>query len=59
MWHQVVYNNTHCYGHELNLTVSDTIKQAKMCSDALDVAFEISKLVKFSQKCISAFDSQG
>ena len=26
---------THCYAHSLNLAVSDTIKQSKVCKDAL------------------------
>ena len=32
----------HCYGHALNLAVSDTIKQSKVCCDALDTAYEIT-----------------
>ena len=47
---------THCYAHALNLAVGNTIKRSKVCSDALDVAFEISKLVKFSPKRNAAFD---
>ena len=39
---------THCYGHALNLAVSRTIKQSKVCNDALETAFEICKLIKFS-----------
>ena len=45
---------THCYGHSLNLAVSDCIKKCKVCSDALDLAFEITKLIKFSPKRESA-----
>ena len=41
---------THCYGHALNLADGDCIKQSKMCRDALDVAFEIAKLIRFSPK---------
>ena len=41
---------THCYGHALNLAVSDTVKQNKILRDVLDITFEISKLVKFSPK---------
>ena len=41
---------THCYAHSLNLAVGNVIKRSKVCSDALDVAFEITKLVKFSPK---------
>ena len=47
---------THCYGHALNLAVGDAIKQSKVCCDALETAFEISKLVKFSPKRNAAFD---
>ncbi len=47
---------THCYGHALYLAVSDTIKQSKVCCEALETAFEISKLVKFSPKRNAAFD---
>ena len=46
---------THCYGHSLSLAVSDCVKKCKVCSDALDTAFEITKLVKFSPKRESAF----
>ena len=43
---------THCYAHALNLAVSDTLKKSKLCRDALDTAFEITCLIKFSpQKC--------
>ena len=41
---------THCYDHALNLAVGDCIKQSKICRDALDVAFEIAKLIRFSPK---------
>ncbi len=47
---------THCYGHALNLAVGDTIKQSKVCCEALETAFEITKLVKFSPKRNAAFD---
>ena len=40
----------HCYGHSVNLAVSDTIKQCKLIIDSLDIRFEISKLIKFSPK---------
>ena len=40
----------HCYGHALNLSVGDTVKQCKLMKDSLDTAFEVSKLVKFSPK---------
>ena len=47
---------THCYAHSLNLAVGNIIKRSKICDDALDVAFEITKLVKFSPKRNAAFD---
>jgi hypothetical protein len=47
---------THCYGHALNLAVSDTVKKSKVCKDALETAFEITRLVKFSPKRNTAFD---
>ena len=47
---------THCYCHALNLAIADTIKQSKVCRDALDVAFEITKLIKFSPKRNAIFD---
>ena len=46
----------HCYGHALNLAVGDTIKQSKLCRQALETAFEVSKLIKFSPKKNAAFD---
>ena len=47
---------THCYGHALNLAVADAMKQSKVCRDALDTAFEISKLIRFSPKRNAAFN---
>lgn len=41
---------THCYGHALNLALGDTIKQLKLLQDALDVTYEISKLLKYSPR---------
>ena len=35
---------THCYAHALNLAVGDTLKQSIICHEALEVAFEITKL---------------
>ena len=40
----------HCQGHALNLATGDAIKKCKVTKDALDVALELSKLVKFSPK---------
>ena len=50
---------THCYGHALNLAVSDTIKQSKVCRDALDTVYEITKLGKFSPKRDAALNESG
>lgn len=41
---------THCYGHALNLGVSDTIKQSIIMKDCLDTCYELVKLIKFSPK---------
>ena len=38
---------THCYGHSLNLAISDTIKGCKIMKDSLDLIFEVSKLLSF------------
>ena len=40
----------HCYGYSLNLAVADTLKSIKYISDALDVALEICKLLKYSPR---------
>ena len=41
---------THCYGHALNLAASDTLKQCKLMKDALDMTYEITKLIKYSPR---------
>ena len=38
---------THCYAHALNLAVGDSIKNLNVCCDAMDTAFEITKLITF------------
>jgi len=38
---------THCYGHALNLAVSDTVKKNKILRDTLDI---VLKLIKFSPR---------
>lgn len=48
---------SHCYGHSLNLAASDAIKNCKIMADALDTAFEISKLIKYSPKRNAMFDN--
>ena len=41
---------THCYGHALNLACSDAIKQIKILKDALDITYEVTKLIKMSPR---------
>ena len=40
----------HCYGHASSLAAGDSIKNSKIMKDALDITFEVSKLIKFSPK---------
>ena len=40
--------HTHCYSHALNVAVGNTVKQHKLLCDALDVTYEISRLLKYS-----------
>ena len=40
----------HCYGHSLNLAVSDTMKQVKLMAHALDHCLEICNLLKYSPR---------
>lgn len=47
---------THCYGHALNLAVGNTMKGSKVCCEALETAYEITKLIKFSPKRNAAFN---
>jgi hypothetical protein len=47
---------SHCYGHALNLAVSDVFKGIPVLRDMLDTAFEITKLIKLSPKRESAFE---
>jgi len=46
---------THCYGHALNLAASDVLKQSKLTKDALDITYEITKLIKFSPRSEDIF----
>jgi hypothetical protein len=46
----------HCFTHSLNLAVSDTVKNSIVCREALETAFEVTKLVKYSPKREAAFD---
>ena len=47
---------THCYGHALNLAVSETIRMSKVMKYALDTTFKISKLIKLTPKRDSLFE---
>ena len=49
----------HCFGHALNLAVADTVKQSKDCRDALDTAFEITRLIKFFPREIQLLTGSG
>ena len=40
----------HCYGHALNLACSDSIRRCKLLRDALDIAREMTKLIKESPR---------
>ena len=46
---------THCYGHVLNLSVGNTLKQCKVMRSALDTVYKISKLLKKSPKRNASF----
>ena len=46
---------SHCYGHALNLAVSDVFKGIPVLRDMMDTAFELTKLVKLSPKRETAF----
>ncbi len=46
---------THCYGHSLNLAVGDTVRQCKVLKVALEMCFEITKLIKYSPRRESLF----
>ena len=46
---------THCYGHALNLSVGDTVKQCRIMRSALSTVYEISKLIKKSPKRDTSF----
>ena len=41
---------THCHAHALNLACGDSIGNCKLMQNALETAFEMSKLVKKSPK---------
>ena len=39
---------THCYGHSLDLAISDTVKRCNCINNALSITYEITKLIKKS-----------
>ena len=41
---------THCYGHSLNLACQDAIRGITVLKNVLSMAFELSKLLKYSSK---------
>lgn len=45
----------HCYGHSLNLAVGDAVRQCKVMKVALQICFEITKLIKYSPRRESLF----
>ena len=47
---------THCYGHALNQACNDTIKGCNLLRDTLDVALEITHLVKDSSRREAIFN---
>lgn len=47
---------THCYGHSINLAVNDAIKQLRPIKGALETAYEITKLIKYSPRREGIFE---
>ena len=48
--------SSHCYGHALKLAVGYTMKQSTVCSEALESAYEITKLIKYTPKRNAQFN---
>ena len=48
----------HCHAHALNVAVGNCIKNSKVCREALETAFQICKLIKFSPKRNAAFEAE-
>ncbi len=40
----------HCYGHSISLAVNDAIKLSLPIRKALEVTYEVTKLIKYSPK---------
>ena len=47
----------HCYGHSLSLAAADTFKKYNLLKSALEMAYEIIKLVKFSPRKEALFEN--
>ena len=45
----------HYYGHSINLAASDAVRQTKLMRDSLEIAHEITKLIKFSPRREAVF----
>ena len=45
----------HYYGHSINLAASDAVRQTKLMKDSLEIAHEITKLIKFSPRREAVF----
>ena len=45
----------HCYGHVPSLSVADTIKNIPQLRSVMDTVFELSKLLQYSPKRMTAF----
>ena len=48
---------THCYGHTLSLACSDSVKGCQLMKDALNIVYEITKLIKKSPRLDSTFQA--
>ena len=46
---------THCYGHALSLACSDSVMRCKLMRNALDIVYEITKLIKKSPRRDATF----
>ena len=49
---------THCYGHSINLAAGDAIRRTKVMKDAMESAYEITKLIKYSHRPEEIFCTQ-
>ena len=49
---------THCYGHSINLAACDAIRRTKVMKDAMETAYEITKLIKYSPRREEIFRTQ-